>query len=96
VIIARLNDVELRIYERLLLSAAGVLWPRNKSRAFRKFLMVMDCIEKERAQKAREERRRRFEVSGMDLNDFKPPKATRGPVSIEIEDPEDLLDYEED
>lgn len=41
VVIARLNDEELRIYNWLLRSVAGVTYSKNKSKAFRTFLRRM-------------------------------------------------------
>lgn len=85
--ISRLDDSELRDFNYLL-GSVNVEWCSNKSEAFRKVLRLSAELLRER--RVEEGRRRAFEY------DFRPPKATRGPVSIEVEDPEDILDYEED
>lgn len=85
VVIARLDDSELRDFNYLLRSA-GAGWCSNKSKAFRKVLKLATELLKEQRI---EEGRRRF------LDDFHPARATRGSSSIEIEDESELMDYEE-
>ena len=87
VVIARLDDSELRDFNYLL-GSVDIRWCSNKSEAFRKVLRLATELLRER--RVEEGRKLTFEY------DFLPPKATRGPVSIEVEDPEDILDYEED
>ena len=86
VIIARLDDSELRDFNYLL-GSVGARWCSNKSEAFRKVLKV--ATELLREMRVEEGRRLFFE------SDFRPAKAVRGSSSIEVEDESELEDYEE-
>ena len=91
-----LSEEEFRKYEDLYLSVVGGFVHGNHGRCFRLFLRAVSHVIAER-----DELRRELRVedgrSQVWLNEtLRPPKATRGPVSIEVEDPEDILDYEED
>lgn len=86
VVIARLDDSELQDFNYLLRST-GPEYYSNKSRAFRKVIKIATKLLREK--RVEDGRRLFFE------DDFRPARALRGPLSIEIEDESEIEDYEE-
>lgn len=85
VVIARLDDSELRDFNYLL-GSVDVGWCSNKSEAFRKVLRLATELLRERRV---EEGRMRF------FDDFHPARATRGSSSIEVGDESEIWDHED-
>jgi len=94
VVIARLNDRELELYNWLLRSVAGVTYSQNKSKAFRTFVKRM--AEYVKKQKDNELRERYLKcLTDSSWPDFESPAATQGPLEIEVEGPEEVEALEE-
>jgi len=94
VVIARLNDEELKLYNWLLRFVVGVTYSKNKSNAFRKLLRAMERLAREREDKKREGKFQRY-LSELEWSDFQPPVATKGPPEVEVEGPDEIEILEE-
>lgn len=96
VVLARLNDEELEIYNWLLRSVAGVGYSRNRSKAFRTFLRRMAKYVSAREQKAKDLKENYLKyLQDSSWPDFESPVATKGPKEIEVGGPEEVEILEE-
>ena len=94
VVLARLNDEELKLYNWLLRSVAGVTYSKNKSKAFRTFVKRMaEYVKKQRDNELKERYLQYLADSGWP--DFEPPTTSHGPYVIEVDGPDEIENLEE-